>query len=382
VNNPKDFPEHLIDGKPDTAWNGRPGDLVGGWLAFRVPRDARVTSIALSAGFDKTSAAGDDLFVANYRVRAVRLERDGRAIGEAELDPEVRAPQRVALDAPGGDFRVVVTAVVPGTKKAWRELAISEFAVFGRPGAVALDAPRPPAVRVGGLDVAAAPVVAPAGDDERRKTRGPFASLEAFCRAYDAAAAPEFAARENEYPGRVEGPYCEPRGPLPVEGGPGGAFLEVGTVRVTSRTRAERVAVRTGAGVFVTDVAVDDDDYANPGCGGACSWQAKGARFVATPAGPALVVGAYRHCWLNPFPSDDPAQRMSGSSTYSELAGVCRADPAGAVRCTTYEVASVTTAYRAHEEAFADVPWGRRAALRVTADGDVFFEGGAPKPDE
>src|SRR5689334_7769770 len=32
VDNPHDFPEHLVDGKRDTAWNGRTGDLVGAWI--------------------------------------------------------------------------------------------------------------------------------------------------------------------------------------------------------------------------------------------------------------------------------------------------------------------------------------------------------------
>ena len=40
VDNPKDYPEHLLDGKLDTAWNGKTGDLTG-FIAFRVPREMR-----------------------------------------------------------------------------------------------------------------------------------------------------------------------------------------------------------------------------------------------------------------------------------------------------------------------------------------------------
>ena len=42
---------NLVDGDPKTAWNSRAGELTGAWLAFRVPADARVTSIKLTAGF-------------------------------------------------------------------------------------------------------------------------------------------------------------------------------------------------------------------------------------------------------------------------------------------------------------------------------------------
>jgi hypothetical protein len=42
VDNPRDLPEFLVDGRAVTAWNGRTGDLVGGYMAFRVPADAVV----------------------------------------------------------------------------------------------------------------------------------------------------------------------------------------------------------------------------------------------------------------------------------------------------------------------------------------------------
>ncbi len=32
VDNPHDFPEHIADGRLETAWNGKTNDLVGGWL--------------------------------------------------------------------------------------------------------------------------------------------------------------------------------------------------------------------------------------------------------------------------------------------------------------------------------------------------------------
>src|SRR5262245_35308962 len=51
VANQNDKPEHLVDGRLETAWNSRTGDLVGGWIAFRLPRDVTVKKIKLTAGY-------------------------------------------------------------------------------------------------------------------------------------------------------------------------------------------------------------------------------------------------------------------------------------------------------------------------------------------
>src|SRR5580704_16817047 len=77
VDNAKITPEHLVDGDLGTAWNSRTGDLVGAWIAVRVPSDAHVSAIRLTAGFTKKDAHGD-LFVMNQRVRTVRILRNGR----------------------------------------------------------------------------------------------------------------------------------------------------------------------------------------------------------------------------------------------------------------------------------------------------------------
>src|SRR5687768_17555026 len=36
VQNPRDYPHHLVDNKPETAWNGKTGDL-NATISFRVP---------------------------------------------------------------------------------------------------------------------------------------------------------------------------------------------------------------------------------------------------------------------------------------------------------------------------------------------------------
>jgi hypothetical protein len=104
VDNPKDFPEHLVDGKKETAWNGKTGDLAG-FVLFRVPKSARVLRVELTAGFDKIAKDGGDLFTMNHRITKVRLSREGTVIKEADLDPNKRDLQAIDLDEPGDDSR-------------------------------------------------------------------------------------------------------------------------------------------------------------------------------------------------------------------------------------------------------------------------------------
>jgi hypothetical protein len=153
VSNPAHRPEHLVDGDPETAWSSRSGDLAGAWLAFRVPREARVSAIKLIVGFahvDPRSKA--DWFAMNHRVTRVRVLREGQVLGEADLDPEARQLQSIVVSAPGGDFRIEVMRVQPGTRKDWREVCLSELEVWGTAPAELLHEPAPPPVLVGSLD--------------------------------------------------------------------------------------------------------------------------------------------------------------------------------------------------------------------------------------
>jgi hypothetical protein len=135
VDNPKDFPEHLVDGKPETAWNGKTGDLRG-WIAFRIPPNARIAWITLSTGFDK-----NDLFTQNHRIKKIRIMRNKENVREVDLDVEQRAPQKIPLAVDGGEIRIDVLETVPGTKKEWKELTVSELAVWGDPRDAKLPAP-------------------------------------------------------------------------------------------------------------------------------------------------------------------------------------------------------------------------------------------------
>ncbi|MDX2086539.1 MAG: hypothetical protein SFX73_01760 [Kofleriaceae bacterium] len=151
VDNAKIVPAHLIDGKLQTAWNSRTGDLVGAWIAVRVPKAARVTSIKMSAGFTHVDKHGD-LFTMNPRIRKVRVTRDGTVLGEHVLDIERRTLQELPVDAGGGTFKIEVIEIVAGTRTAWKEISVSELEVWGTPGSGGNRARGKPTVRVGSLD--------------------------------------------------------------------------------------------------------------------------------------------------------------------------------------------------------------------------------------
>ena len=152
VANPHDRAEHIADGRLDTAWNGKTGDLVGAWFGFRVPQATRVRIIELTVGYAATSKRGEDLFAANHRIARVRVSRDGKALFEHAFDPDVREYQPITLDEAGGDFRIDVLAVKAGTRPEWRELVISELRVFGIAGSAKQAVESAPRVRVGAFD--------------------------------------------------------------------------------------------------------------------------------------------------------------------------------------------------------------------------------------
>jgi len=122
---------NLVDGDLETAWNSRTGELAGAWVALRVPADARVTAIEMTAGYTKVTERAD-LFTGNHRVARVRVTRGGETVAEAALDPESRQLQAVPIEGGGGgDFRVEIVELVAGSRDDWRETCISELRVLG-----------------------------------------------------------------------------------------------------------------------------------------------------------------------------------------------------------------------------------------------------------
>lgn len=144
-------PEHLVDGKLSTAWNSKTGELVGAWIAVRLPADVQIKTIKLTAGFVHKNQSGD-LFTLNPRIKKVRISRAGQFVVEQTLDVENRGLQEIAVDMPGGDFEIRVLEVVPGSKPNWRETCISELEVWGLLGATVKQTKARPAVRIGSLD--------------------------------------------------------------------------------------------------------------------------------------------------------------------------------------------------------------------------------------
>jgi hypothetical protein len=146
------LPAHLVDGDLGTAWNSRTGDLEGAWIGVRVPVDARVIKIRMTIGFTKNDAKLGDLFTMNPRIRKVRVLRNGVKLVEHALDPALRTLQDIPIDQPGGDYKIEVVEILPGTNASWREISVSELEIWGSlpPGV----APKRniPTVLVGSLD--------------------------------------------------------------------------------------------------------------------------------------------------------------------------------------------------------------------------------------
>jgi serine/threonine-protein kinase len=156
VRNRNDLPAHLVDGSFETAWSSRSGELAGAWIAFDLPREAHVEAIQLTAGFTRVTPRRD-LFRGNHRLTRVRVTRDGRELGVFRIDPERIDLQNLPVDGPGGSFRLEVVETLPGTRRRWREVCISELRVSGHlpAGTRILDAT--PEVRVHAADPPAAP---------------------------------------------------------------------------------------------------------------------------------------------------------------------------------------------------------------------------------
>jgi len=154
VDNVKIRPEHIADGKLDTAWNSATGQIIGAWVEVRVPAGARIKQIKVTPGFAFSDKRQGDLFTKNARIKKLRLYHAGRPLKDVTLDATKRDLQTIDVDLAGGDLRLEVIAAEPGSKKSWREACISELEVWGTlpVGTVVAAKKVKPAVRLGSLD--------------------------------------------------------------------------------------------------------------------------------------------------------------------------------------------------------------------------------------
>lgn len=271
VQNPRDFPEHLLDGKLDTAWNGKTGDLVGGWIRFRVPADAKVSYVELTAGYARVKGE-EDLFLENHRIKRVQISHDGKVVGEHALDPSSRSMQRIPLAALcgascGGAFELKVLEVEPGTKKEWRELVVSELRVVGEPGKTRAPEDYVPRIGVGSYD-AYPPTLPP--DPVALALPGPYADLAALCAAWPAIGKREYLESKESYemfgaPKKGE-PTCAEE-PFGARFTPDATFLELKSLRLSDGAGAWSVPVlRTARGWSAIGYRYHEVGTPDPGC--------------------------------------------------------------------------------------------------------------------
>ncbi len=265
VQNPKDYPEHLIDHRPETAWNSKTGDL-DARVSFRVPASARVRKLLLTVGYDKTNKEGD-LFFLNHRIAQVAITREGKDIGTFDLNPEERKPQTIELDQEGGTFEIRATKTIPGTKAKWRELVISELVVLGNAPDAELLAPAMPQVTIGSLDR----VMTDTGPFDAVRAAAPYKTVEAFCKAHLAVEEKLLAAIQAKDGGvhiMEMKAYCKKgSGKAFVKKTLAPPFEDLAIVDLMEGgDMVDRLMIKTDKGYYATPITFASE-YPGPGCG-------------------------------------------------------------------------------------------------------------------
>lgn len=364
VDNPKDFPEHLVDRDPETAWNSRTGDLVGAWIAFRVPRAVTVKRLEIVVGFDKVAKDGTDLFTANHRIKKIAVTRDGKAIGTFELDPEKRAAQSVRLDGPGGEYKVTVLETVPGTRKEWRELAVSELHVLGTTPRHERLGGEEPRVLIGSLDLPAARSY----EAYSAAMAAFYPTPEAFCEAQmkHVDLTPSDTARMMGCSGQKK-PRCfaQRRVKQAVELAP--PFLDVATVSYDlSGGSASTYLLKTSKGWRLADgLGGSWDDDCNPGCPSLFSFRETERIETASSSVPALLVrerfGTYS---------------MGGPDhLVTRTVKICRLEADETLDCD--KAVGINERVEIHTQGSADktAPWRPDVPFTVSPDGKIRRDG-------
>lgn len=347
VDNPRDFPEHLIDGQPETAWNGKSGDLAGAWIAFRVPADAHVDHVEMNVGFDKKS--GDvDLFTANHRIKRVKVRRGAKVIGEVTLDVENRGLQKIPVDADGGpDFKIEIVETVPGTKPEWRELVVSELVVVGRPGKTRRPAGEPLRVSVADLDARLSTM--PFFEHTESNV---YASVEAFC-----AARIDRARKANQDP-----PSCKPVASKAAFTGDA-TYKSLRTVEVEGE---RHYLLELGRG-FVALSSLDP--YQGPLCP---------SIWLHGPITKAYVQNGHFVAWVDGYIEGLIEDPSLDHGMWARGAMWCR-DVGGELRCSTYSPQyhpplAFKTQPRGPAQPWDKIPWSVAHRFDISPAGDFILQ--------
>jgi hypothetical protein len=364
VDNPHDFPEHLCDGKPETAWNGRTGDLHA-TIDVVLPTGALAHSIGIVVGFDRKktgkSGAEEDLFLENYRIKKLRIVPESGTAQEVELSIDKREMQRISIP-PTGKFRVEVVDAVPGTQKSWREIVVSEFRVFGAPGSTRLLAPRTPDV-----SVASKPETAPEQVGAISEK-----TVAAYCAAWSAKVKPLLHQRyevEANYPGPIPEPYCDPKGtPLAIDHLPDG-ISSIFLLRRTNVTAAESVLAFTTGDRVVTPYVIAAEDHGDPGCGGYVETKDVQAEAVADGVLVSWIVGTQ----TNAYPgADGSGTDATEAASHLETRALLCKPAGGGVECVGKgKDPAIFGAVDGVEHLTTVLPKYRRVALNVDGSGKI-----------
>jgi hypothetical protein len=233
VDNPRDFPEHLVDENPGTAWNGKTGDL-NAWISVTLDPRVQVRAIAVTAGFDK-----GPLFEKNLRITKLRIEREGKELKVVSLDPSKREAQVIPINEPGGNYKLTVVETQQGSTAAWKEVVVSELAFLGNaPIDLVQSKPSFPTITI-------APGSAPAPKPRNAETKVTglaAADLRALCAVWSARAKTK---AQNEIEAEVFNSggnakqyshwltviSCKPEGLVPIEGDLPQGFSNLGSIR-------------------------------------------------------------------------------------------------------------------------------------------------------
>lgn len=361
VDNPHDFPEHLCDGKVETAWNGKTGDLHAS-IGVELPPGAEAHALGIIVGYDlktsKTGAPEQDLFTMNYRIRKIRILREKAKPVEFELDPNRREMQRLNINL-AGRFKIEVLDAVPGTQKNWKEIVISEFRVFGNPGSTKRVTPHTPDVAVANK----------AEVKPTAMTPSTATTLDAYCTEWIAKVTPaihDYYEVQGNYPGPIAGPYCMPQGAEVRAAGslPSGIASVFTFGRTTLESQESVLAFLTPAGMVVA-ATLDAQGHQDPHCGGYTASTPVSARVVQG----GVLVSWQRGSQSNAFPSEG-SEKGGTYSSVETIAVFCKPSANGELTCS--DPGSATFGAATSEGALTSLFASYRApVLLVGNDGSI-----------